>query len=77
MGLTTKQALKILQDAPDRNYIYHNDLTGCTIHNESGDELGKISGIVFNRLLQTDMVKFVSKSKDFWSNGYFRIKSKS
>lgn len=71
MALNTKQAVRLLSEDKS-NYIHHNSLGHSTIYDSSGDELGKVSVTVFNRLLQTDRVKFAGESTMFWSNGYFR-----
>lgn len=51
MALNTKQALRLLSE-DESNYIHHNSLGHSTIYDSSGDELGKVSGTVFNRLLR-------------------------
>jgi hypothetical protein len=74
MGLTTKQALKLLMDG-DQNYIHHHSMGKSTLHDGCGDDLGQISGTVFNRLLRTDKVKYFAESALFWSNGYFKYQA--
>jgi hypothetical protein len=71
MALTTKQALKILNES-DQNYIHHY-IAKSTIHDGCGDELGEINMIVFKRLKESGKIEYFAESTMLISNGYFKL----
>lgn len=73
--MTAQQVIRILKQDPKRHYIAHY-LVRSTIHDESGDELGDMSYVVFGNLLKKGIIKLVAISEQFWSDGYYQLTSK-
>jgi hypothetical protein len=67
------QVERMLKANPYDFYIHHY-IGESTVHDSSGDELGTLSNIVFNRLLRKEKIIKYSESESFWSDGYFKIK---
>lgn len=72
-NLNSQQVERLLKQ--DRSNYVHHYITGCTIHNNEGDEIGRFSVQVLRNMLLKGRVIQTALSDEFWSSGYFNLKT--
>ena len=69
--MTGQQVQHLLKQ--NKAYYIHHYITESIVHDESGDDIGRLSNNVLNRLLEKGKLKQVATSNELWSNGYFKL----